>query len=580
MKLQPQGGLCACALFLALTVLQLGTALAQDSSSGEKKKQYAVKWVRSAQPSTEPVTEAAKGLARTMQGCIGAGLTKESLKAQRGPMSKKNVLGMGARFAVNDGKADGSSPVGGRVLTPAGDLYVSYIPTADGVVGIIEASTRLPTKSKADKKRRSELNVVGFRLNKVVEFYQFAFWPKRSSVSLATLVSGAPEFVSNGVSPSQAAKLLSAPKKNAKKDPTDDGPGGIPADIAWKCGTGVDPGVLSPPSPSGGGAGSACNAPTMADLAGCSAIMCTMPPPGVQPPPGTGCCCADASGGGGNPPGGGTGGGGNSNGNGGEPGTGCPDGKPKVCAMRFDGGPGCWCEGTGGENPPGSGTGGGSGNGGDTGTECPDGKPMICAKRFDGGPGCWCQGSEGGGENPPGGETGGGDPPPVRDGDTTSCRPEEMVCVKPAPGVNYTGPDCYCPGQRSGSDPQPGITDPEPITAPGFIVDPLDPSKKMGNDPWCKPSCGDGVCTNTSCTAQGCACPESPETCPGDCKSEGDSSDDPDEPHFGVAPFCGNGQCEDVTCMAIGCPEPETAENCEVDCGRSLGVDPPPSYAP
>lgn len=43
MKLQSQGVLCACALFLALTALQLGTALAQDSGSGEKKKQDAVR---------------------------------------------------------------------------------------------------------------------------------------------------------------------------------------------------------------------------------------------------------------------------------------------------------------------------------------------------------------------------------------------------------------------------------------------------------------------------------------------------------------------------------------------------------
>ena len=39
MKLQPQGFLCACALSLVLTASQLGTALAQDSGSGEKKKQ-------------------------------------------------------------------------------------------------------------------------------------------------------------------------------------------------------------------------------------------------------------------------------------------------------------------------------------------------------------------------------------------------------------------------------------------------------------------------------------------------------------------------------------------------------------
>lgn len=36
----------------------------------------------------------------------------------------------------------------------------------------------------------------------------------------------------------------------------------------------------------------------------------------------------------------------------------------------------------------------------------------------------------------------------------------------------------------------------------------------------CKDRCGDGICQEIVCMALGCTCPETPETCAGDCKKD------------------------------------------------------------
>jgi hypothetical protein len=287
--------LCACALVLASSLSVLCVAGAEGPAVRAKRQQAPVKRVRSAESSIEPVTNAAKKLARSLQEQIGAGLTKQKLLAINKPKNKKNALGKGAKFAINDAKADGKSPVGGRVLTSSGDLYVTYLPTAQGVIGVIEASTRLPTNSKADKTLRIELDVVGFRLNKVVEFYQFAFWPQRPSETLAAVVSRPPEFVSNGISPQQATKLLATRKKNAKsmtdaaiqatenKDTPD-----VFESLSWKCGTGTTPPVQNPPGTGDGSTPSTCNS-TKEELMNCQGVvLCACPAPGMS---GGGCCC-------------------------------------------------------------------------------------------------------------------------------------------------------------------------------------------------------------------------------------------------------------------------------------------------
>ena len=292
MKQQLWPLLCACALVLASSLSVLGVAGAEGPAVGAKRQQAPVKRVRSAESSIEPVTNAAKELARSLQEQIGAGLTRQKLLGINKPKNKKNALGKGAKFAINDAKADGKSPVGGRVLTSSGDLYVTYLPTAQGVIGVIEASTRLPTNSKADKTLRIELDVVGFRLNKVVEFYQFAFWPQRPSETLAAVVSRPPEFVSKGISPQQAEKLLATRKKNAKSM-TD---AAIQAteikdtigSLAWKCGTGATPPVQNPPGSEDGSTPSTCNS-TKEELMNCQGVvLCACPAPGTS---GGGCCC-------------------------------------------------------------------------------------------------------------------------------------------------------------------------------------------------------------------------------------------------------------------------------------------------
>ncbi|MEM0089726.1 MAG: hypothetical protein QXF84_00055 [Nitrososphaerota archaeon] len=41
----------------------------------------------------------------------------------------------------------------------------------------------------------------------------------------------------------------------------------------------------------------------------------------------------------------------------------------------------------------------------------------------------------------------------------------------------------------------------------------------IGNEKVCNNMCGDGVCQEIVCMAVGCPCPETPETCPMDCKN-------------------------------------------------------------
>lgn len=274
--------LYACAWAMVVVIPLGGAVLAQDTAIVAKKTTPS-KRLSSPQPSIVPVTEAAKGLSRTLQGELGKTITKQRLQEQSPRKKKKTPLAQGARFAVNDPSVEIDSVAGGRVLTPAGDLYVSYFPTADGVVGVIEESTRQPSKSKADQKRRNELKVLGFRLNKVVVENRFVFWPKGRLKKLAAVVSQPPEFISNTISPAQAAILLSPPKMTAKGTRTEPNFEGIPLPLAFSLTTGANPSDLRGPGDGSQTSGPSCKS-SPGEIANCTGVL-------VCPSGGGECCC-------------------------------------------------------------------------------------------------------------------------------------------------------------------------------------------------------------------------------------------------------------------------------------------------
>ena len=78
----------------------------------------------------------------------------------------------------------------------------------------------------------------------------------------------------------------------------------------------------------------------------------------------------------------------------------------------------------------------------------------------------------------------------------------------------------------------------------------------------CVDKCGDGSCAQIVCQADGCPCPETPESCPEDC---GDGSRGNDEDRLCVD-MCGDGRCQEVVCMGEDCPCEESRRTCPEDC--------------
>ncbi len=90
----------------------------------------------------------------------------------------------------------------------------------------------------------------------------------------------------------------------------------------------------------------------------------------------------------------------------------------------------------------------------------------------------------------------------------------------------------------------------------------------IGSNFNCTRQCGDGKCNGEDCDGQICQCPETDENCPQDCfdPDEGDENPGnmPDE--FDCVDLCGDSICQEVVCLAEGCPCEETKYTCPEDC--------------
>jgi len=71
-------------------------------------------------------------------------------------------------------------------------------------------------------------------------------------------------------------------------------------------------------------------------------------------------------------------------------------------------------------------------------------------------------------------------------------------------------------------NPEVGCTMEAKICPDGSAVGRISPNCEFAPCPdereICKDLCGDGICQESVCLAIGCPCPETPETCPDDCK--------------------------------------------------------------
>ena len=65
---------------------------------------------------------------------------------------------------------------------------------------------------------------------------------------------------------------------------------------------------------------------------------------------------------------------------------------------------------------------------------------------------------------------------------------------------------------------------PQCVTRDGkrFVASDKDRSTRRERKKYCQNMCGDGSCQVLVCQAVGCPCPESPSTCPADCKESGE----------------------------------------------------------
>lgn len=88
----------------------------------------------------------------------------------------------------------------------------------------------------------------------------------------------------------------------------------------------------------------------------------------------------------------------------------------------------------------------------------------------------------------------------------------------------------------------------------------------------CVNSCGDNTCQSKFCAGKNCSCLETYANCPADCGNKptlqpqpasGKNSDQQDDTCINKCP---DGLCEEIVCMGTGCACAETPSTCPQDC--------------
>ena len=190
--------------------------MSAESKAAAPKRKAAPRRIFSTRASVDPLTPEAVAFSEALAKSIPSRLTRESLRKFTFKRAKSNSFVSGeTKFSLSALASDRRSWARGVATVTAGDMFVAFIPSGNGLVGIVEAVQRRVGNKKVDLKREAQLRAAGFKVHLLVDRFQVVLWDSLDPKGIELTVAKAPTLITRPLSPQEVARLLIPPKGSA-----------------------------------------------------------------------------------------------------------------------------------------------------------------------------------------------------------------------------------------------------------------------------------------------------------------------------------------------------------------------------
>jgi len=187
-----------------------------ESKAAAPKRKAQPRRVFSTRASVDPLTPEAVAFSGALAKSIPSRLTRESLRKFTFKRAKSNsFVSAETKFSLSALASDRRSWARGVATVTAGDMFVAFIPSVNGLVGIVEAVPRRVGKKKVDLKREAQLRAAGFKVHLLVDRFQVVLWDSLDPKGIELTVAKAPTLITRPLSPQEFASVLIPPKGSA-----------------------------------------------------------------------------------------------------------------------------------------------------------------------------------------------------------------------------------------------------------------------------------------------------------------------------------------------------------------------------
>lgn len=187
-----------------------------ESKAAAPKRKAPPRRVFSTRASVDPLTPEAVAFSGALAKSIPSRLTRESLRKFTFKRAKSNsFVSAETKFSLSALASDRRSWARGVATVTAGDMFVAFIPSGNGLVGIVEAVQRRVGNKKVDLKREAQLRAAGFKVHLLVDRFQVVLWDSLDPKGIELTVAKAPTLITRPLSPQEFASVLIPPKGSA-----------------------------------------------------------------------------------------------------------------------------------------------------------------------------------------------------------------------------------------------------------------------------------------------------------------------------------------------------------------------------